>query len=42
MRPKAIRLMVANPSMIKRPVVVGANTLLIGFNEADYAAHFGG
>ena len=38
---KAIRLMVANPSLIKRPVVAGAGALLIGFSEADYAARFG-
>ena len=38
---KAIRLMVANPSLIKRPVVAGAGGLLIGFGEADYAARFG-
>lgn len=38
---KAIRLMVANPSLIKRPVVAGTGALLIGFSEADYAARFG-
>jgi arsenate reductase (glutaredoxin) len=38
---KAIRLMVANPSLIKRPVVAGAGALLIGFSEADYTARFG-
>jgi arsenate reductase (glutaredoxin) len=42
---KAIRLMVANPSLIKRPVVAGAKkdgaALLIGFSEADYATRFG-
>ena len=38
---KAIRLMVANASLIKRPVVAGAGALLIGFAEADYAARFG-
>lgn len=38
---KAIRLMVANPSLIKRPVVAGTDALLIGFSEADYAARFG-
>ena len=38
---KAIRLRVANPSLIKRPVVAGAGKLLIGFSEADYAARFG-
>ena len=38
---KAIRLMVANPSLIKRPVIAGAGGLLIGFSEADYTARFG-
>ena len=37
---KAIRLMVANPSMIKRPVVEGAGPLLVGFKADDYAAAF--
>jgi arsenate reductase (glutaredoxin) len=35
---KAIALMVANPSMIKRPVVDGAKTLLVGFNTQAYDA----
>ncbi len=30
---KAVRLMLANPSMIKRPVVTGAGGLLVGFNQ---------
>lgn len=43
---KAIALMVANPSMIKRPVVEGAGKdgngpLLVGFKPDDYAAAFG-
>lgn len=33
---KAIALMLANPSMIKRPVVEGGETLLVGFNPAVY------
>lgn len=37
---KAIRLMIANPSMIKRPVVEGAGPLLVGFKADDYAAAF--
>lgn len=37
---KAISLMVANPSMIKRPVVEGAGPLLVGFRADDYAAAF--
>ena len=35
---KAITLMLANPSMIKRPVVEGGETLLVGFNPAVYDA----
>lgn len=35
---KAIALMVANPSMIKRPVVEGGQTLLVGFKEAEWDA----
>jgi arsenate reductase (glutaredoxin) len=35
---KAIALMQANPSMIKRPVVEGGKTLLVGFNAAAYDA----
>jgi arsenate reductase (glutaredoxin) len=37
-RAKAIRLMIANPSMIKRPVVEGAGPLRVGFNVEEYAA----
>ena len=35
---KAIALMVANPSMIKRPVVEGGKTLLVGFKEPEWDA----
>lgn len=35
---KAIALMVANPSMIKRPVVEGGETLLVGFSPEVYDA----
>jgi len=39
---KAVALMVAQPSMIKRPVVeTGDGRLLVGFKPADYAAMFG-
>ncbi len=34
---KAARLMAANPSMIKRPVIEGAGELIVGFDEALYA-----
>ena len=35
---KAIALMVANPSMIKRPVVEGGKALLVGFKESEWDA----
>lgn len=38
---KAIALMVAQPSMIKRPVLTGARPLLVGFKPDIYAAAFG-
>ncbi|KQN25761.1 ArsC family transcriptional regulator [Sphingomonas sp. Leaf33] len=38
---KAIDLMVAQPSLIKRPVVEGAGALLVGFKPEMYAAAFG-
>jgi Spx/MgsR family transcriptional regulator len=38
---KAIGLMLAQPSMIKRPVLEADGGLLVGFNPADYARRFG-
>ena len=38
---KAVVLMLANPSMIKRPVISGAGRLLVGFKPETYAAAFG-
>ncbi len=38
---KAVALMLAHPSMIKRPVVEGAGRLLVGFKPDLYAAAFG-
>ena len=38
---KAIRLMLAQPSMIKRPVLDIGGALIVGFKPADYAAAFG-
>jgi arsenate reductase len=35
---KAIRLMLANPSMIKRPVLESGSTLLVGFKPDTYVA----
>ncbi len=35
---KAVRLMAANPSMIKRPVVEHAGRILVGFKEAEWEA----
>ena len=40
-RAKAIALMIANPSLIKRPVIEGAGPLLIGFKPETWATHFG-
>ena len=37
---RAIGLMLAQPSMIKRPVLAGAGPLLIGFKPEGYAARF--
>jgi arsenate reductase len=37
---KAIRLMVAQPSMIKRPVLDAGGTLVVGFDPAVYARIF--
>jgi Spx/MgsR family transcriptional regulator len=38
---KAITLMLAQPSMIKRPVLEDGKRLLVGFKPAAYAAAFG-
>ena len=38
---KALGLMVANPSMIKRPVVEGGDELVLGFSSEVYAKVFG-
>ena len=38
---KAIALMAANPSMIKRPVVEDEGILLVGFKTDDWAQSFG-
>ena len=37
-RDKAIALMLANPSMIKRPVVEAGGRLLVGFRPDEYAS----
>ena len=39
-RRKAIRLMLAEPAMIKRPVVERGGTLMVGFDLARYAQFF--
>jgi arsenate reductase (glutaredoxin) len=39
-RRKAIRLMLAQPSMIKRPVVERGGRLMVGFDLARYAQFF--
>ena len=38
---KAIGLMLAQPSMIKRPVLEADGRLLVGFKPAEYEAAFG-
>lgn len=38
---KAIKLMIEQPSMIKRPVLEGGKRLLVGFKPEDYKAAFG-
>ena len=41
-RSKAVRLMEANPSLIKRPVVEDGNgELTVGFSDAAFAANWG-
>ncbi|TNB47437.1 ArsC family reductase [Martelella lutilitoris] len=40
-RDKAIALMLAKPSMIKRPVLEDGDRLIVGFKPDDYAAFFG-
>ena len=38
---KAIKLMLEQPSMIKRPVLEVGDALLVGFKPEEYAAAFG-
>lgn len=38
---KAIALMAAHPSTIKRPVVTGAGALVVGFKPENWDARFG-
>lgn len=37
---KAIQLMLTHPTLIKRPVLVVAEQVLVGFNEAEYKKVF--
>ena len=39
-RAKALRLMVANPSLIKRPVIEHAGGVLVGFDAGEWEATF--
>jgi arsenate reductase len=39
---RAIALMLAQPSLIKRPVLTAGETILVGFDPARYAAALGG
>ncbi|KMS54218.1 ArsC family transcriptional regulator [Novosphingobium barchaimii LL02] len=38
---KAAALMAANPSTIKRPIVIHPDGILVGFKEPEWAAAFG-
>lgn len=38
---RAVQLMHKHPMLIKRPVIENNNTVLVGFNEADYQQHLG-
>ena len=38
---KAIALLAANPSMIKRPIAESGDTVLVGFGVAEWEALFG-
>ncbi len=38
---KAVALMLAQPSMIKRPVLVAGDRMLVGFKPDQYQAFFG-
>ena len=35
-REHAIRLMLANPTLIKRPILTHGETVLVGFNESEW------
>ncbi len=37
---KAVAIMLANPSAIKRPVVTGAGPLIVGFKSDEWASRF--
>ena len=39
--PSALAVMVANPSVIRRPVVVEGDTLVVGYDAAQWGARFG-
>ena len=40
-RPRALALMQAHPSLIRRPVASGAGPVLVGFSPEAYAVRFG-
>ncbi len=37
---RAVELLLAHPTLVKRPVVISADTVLVGFDEAEYARCF--
>ena len=36
-RDEALKLMAANPNLIKRPILVKGRSMLLGFEEAEWA-----
>ena len=40
-RNAAIELMIAHPTLIKRPVIASGDVILVGYSEASYVDNFG-
>ena len=40
-RASAIKLMLDNPAIIKRPLLIKGNEMMLGFNDSQYQAFFG-
>ncbi len=41
-RDEAIRLMAANPNLIRRPIIVAGRQMVLGFDEEEYRKVSGG